>query len=307
MRVCLVVPDPSDPAHASVLRGLGAALRRRGHAVRAGLGGPPPDVVHLHLFSRGCARAAALRLPEGPALVATSQGASLGLLDDRKAFFRLLARARAVTAVSRAGLAELRTGGFVVPNGTDPVRASARRAGPDFLTVGRIAAYKGLDVMAMAFAGLPGAPAWTAVGPDQTGGRFRRFLDRLGVSDRVLLAGTLPRSRVVRLMSSCRVFVQPSRAENMPMALLEAMAAGAACAASDAAGCREALGGAGRLFRSGDPRFLGRVLQGLLVDAPLRGRLGRRAVRRAEGFSWDAAARRYERVYRYARARARPR
>ncbi|MBI5597462.1 MAG: glycosyltransferase family 4 protein [Elusimicrobia bacterium] len=307
MRIALVVPDPADPAHAALLRGLGGALRRRGHGVGRGLAGAPPDVIHLHVFSRGCSRLASLRLPEGCALVVTSQGASRDLIDDRASFSRLLRRADAVTAVSRAGLAQLRSAGFSVPNGTETGRAAAPRAGPDFLTVGRLAAYKGLDVMALAFAGLPGRPVWTVVGPDQTGGRFAAFLARLGVADRVVLTGSLPPGRVRRLMDSARVFVQPSRAENMPMALLEAMASGAACAASDIPGCRETLGRAGRFFRAGDARALGRVLGGLLADPALRRELGARARRRAEAFTWDAAARRYEVVYEYARARARPR
>ena len=305
MRVSLVVPDPADPAHASVLRGLGGALGRRGHRVLRGLGDPSPDIVHMHLFSRGCARAAAMRIPKGVPLVVTSQGASPDLLDDSRAFRSVLKRADAVTAVSRLGLSELAMPGFSVPNGTDPVRGSRSGSGPDLLSVGRIAAYKGLDVMALAFAGLPGRPVWTAVGPDQTGGRFARFLRRLGVADRVVLTGALPASRVRRLMASCRVFVQPSRSENMPMALLEAMSSGAACAASDIPGCREALGRAGRYFRKGDAAALRSLLSGLLSDPVLRGRLGALAARRAGAFSWDAAARGYERVYWYARARAR--
>lgn len=314
MRVALLVPDLRDPAHAAVASGLGPALEALGHAVlrcSVARGGVPaawrPDVVHIHAFSRRWVGRRAWRAPAGSAVVLTVQGADPSLVTDPWVLAALARDADCLTTVSRDGrraLAKrwprLARRAAVVANGARAGLPPRPRSGPDVLTVGRVAAYKGLDVLAMALSGLPGV-SWTFVGPDQTGGRFARFLSRLGLSDRARAAGPLPPASVRALMASCRVFVQPSRAENMPMALLEAMAAGAPCVSSDAGGCREALGRAGVLVRPGDEAALGRALSRLLGEPARARRLGRAARRRAGRFGWDAAARSYVRLY--ARAR----
>ena len=299
MRVALVVPDPRDPAHAAVRAGLGRALRARGHRLTKP---DSADVVHVHLFSRRWGRLRGLRTARSAALVVTLQGADPALTSDRRALAGWIKRADAVTVVSRAsrrsfpGAAQA----AVVFNGAAAPAARRARRGPDILTVGRLAAYKGLDLLAVALAGEPGL-RWTAVGPDQTAGRFARFVRRLGWGTRARLAGTLPPARVRALMASCRVFVQPSRAEGLPMALLEAMAAGAPCVASEAGGSPEALGRAGVLVPSGSPEGLRRAVGCLLRDSLRARRLGSAARRRAGLFTWDRAAKSYERLY--ARAR----
>lgn len=326
MRVALVVPDRRDPAHAAVLRGLGTALRLRGHGVvgfsghrgRAALAGALKrascDIVHAHLFSRRWSGLGGLGAAGLAPLVVTHQGASLVLTDDRRALADLVRRARRVTVVSRAGLRELlqafpaaRRKSSVVANGTLPGPASRRRSGPDLLTVGRVAAYKGLDLLALAVSRLAEGGRkvrWTIVGPDQTGGRFAGLLSKLGLARCARLTGALPAARVRALMASCRVFVQPSRAENMPMALLEAMAAGAPVVAADVGGCREAVraGREGLLVPPGDPDALAEALNRLLNDAAFRRRLGISARRRSRAFSWARAAAGYERAYEDARA-----
>ncbi|MBI3298081.1 MAG: glycosyltransferase [Elusimicrobia bacterium] len=317
MRVALVVPDRRDPAHAAVLRGLGAALRARGHAVSAWSGHERglarrlrgAEVAHLHVFSRRWAGLAGLAAPGGPPLVLTHQGASLAFTDDAAVLAALLGRARRVTAVSRAGLRELlrvhpgvRRKASVVPNGAPVGPAPRRRSDAGLLSVGRVAAYKGLDILALALARLreEGLSArWTVVGPDQTGGRFARFVERLGLTPYVRLTGALPPARVRALMAGCGVFVQPSRAEGLPMALLEAMAAGAPVLAADAGGCREAVraGRDGLLAAPGEPEALARALRRLLGDGALRRRLGAAAKRRSCDFTWAKAAAAYERIY----------
>ncbi|HBL19046.1 MAG TPA: hypothetical protein DD417_20360 [Elusimicrobia bacterium] len=325
LRLLLAVPSSGDPAHRRVARALAARYRARGHRVRvfspavgaadaaaagafaALLRAQRSDAAHVHCFSRGSGFLGRVRFPPGLRLVLTHQGAALDLLEGPAAFRRALARADRVTAVSAAGLRELgafapgiRRKACLVYNGTDPFPArGGRPAGRPFvLTVGRIAAYKGLDLMALAFAGLLADGAdldWAAVGPDQTGGEFQRFLRRLGIADRVRLTGALPPRRVASLLARCLFFAHPSRLENMPMALLEAMAAGKAVAASRAGGIPEAVadGRSGLLFPAGSVRGLQAALTRLHSDSGLRTRLGRAALRRARDFSWDRIADRY--------------
>jgi glycosyltransferase involved in cell wall biosynthesis len=64
------------------------------------------------------------------------------------------------------------------------------------------------------------------------------------------------------------------------MALLEAMASGAACVASDVGGVGELLGPAGKLVQSGDEDALYQAVEMLLDDESQRRELGEKARRR---------------------------
>ncbi len=92
------------------------------------------------------------------------------------------------------------------------------------------------------------------------------------------------RDDVPEISSLLDVFVLPSRIEGFSLALLEAMARGLPCIASDAGGNREALAeGGGRLYPPGDGAALARELAALLDDpaaARAQGEAGRARVRR---------------------------
>jgi glycosyltransferase involved in cell wall biosynthesis len=330
MRVLILVPTRSDPAHRRVLRSLRREFSRAGDRVsvfppRDGLSPARsrrelarllaqrrPDACLIQHFSRGLGWLGAARFPAGLRLVLAHQGASLDLLEDRASFRTLARRADRVTCVSRDGLRklrvqlpELRAKSSYVPNGADIPRAP-RRAGPAprrpfILSVARLAAYKGTDVLLMAFAGLARErPDLDLVicGPDQSGGGLPRFAARLGLGARVRMLGSVSAARVASLLERCVFFALPSREENMPMALLEAMAAGKASAASRAGGIPEVSrhGLEALLVAPGDAAALERALRRLSEDAALRRRLGAAAARRARAFSWRAAAARYRRL-----------
>jgi phosphatidyl-myo-inositol dimannoside synthase len=110
------------------------------------------------------------------------------------------------------------------------------------------------------------------------------------------LAGQLPAGRVedygyvgdratyMSLLRGGDLFVHPSRAEGVPKALVEAMAAGLPIVAADAGSVSDVLGdGArGRLVQSGDPLALADAVRSLLADRPERARL------REAGLAWAA-------------------
>lgn len=309
MRVLVAVPSDGDPAHRAVLRGLVGALRRAGADARGVRGfsrlGVGADVVHAHLFSRAADPRAFSRLGGRTVLVVTHQGAAAALSDDAAALARLAARADALTAVSAAGRAELealaRFPVSVVPNGADRLplrRRPGRRGPPEVLTVGRLAAYKGLDILAVALAELAARglrTRWTALGPDQTGGRLPAFARRLGLDAR--FPGAVPPAAVRRALARAAVFVQPSRLEGSALALAEAMSAGLPVVASRAGGNPALVGRGGLLVPVGDARALSRALARVLGGPALARRLGAAARRRSRRSTWDEAARRYMRLY----------
>lgn len=119
-----------------------------------------------------------------------------------------------------------------------------------------------------------------------------------GLEERVRLHGHHP--SVDRVMSCWDLFVLGSKHEGLPMSLLEAMSAGAACVCTAVGGVPEVIrdGETGRLVPPDDPSALADALGELLRDAEERRRLALRAKQEVEArFSTSAMTQRYIRVY----------
>lgn len=92
-----------------------------------------------------------------------------------------------------------------------------------------------------------------------------------GVADQVSFLGSLPRSKVLEWLDRIDVYIQPSRQEGLPRAVVEAMSRGVPCLGSKAGGIPELLP-ASRLFDVGRgmPASIAAMLEGLstqeLVD-----------------------------------------
>ncbi|MCO6045447.1 glycosyltransferase family 4 protein [Aeoliella sp. ICT_H6.2] len=115
---------------------------------------------------------------------------------------------------------------------------------------------------------------------------------------RVNLTGFQPRA--ARLLAAADVFVMPSRAEALCVAVLEAMTAGVCPVVSDAGGLKEAVraGQDGIVFPNGDVGALAEVLRLLHADRTLLARYGASAQDRAlRQFSSDAVAARLLQIY----------
>jgi glycosyltransferase involved in cell wall biosynthesis len=95
------------------------------------------------------------------------------------------------------------------------------------------------------------------------------------------------------------VFVFPSHDEGMPMAVLEAMAAGLPVVATAVGGIPELLedGENGMLVAPRAPKDLSRALERLCRDPRLRLRMGSRSARLAQDFDIDLYARRLSSIY----------
>lgn len=107
------------------------------------------------------------------------------------------------------------------------------------------------------------------------------------------------REDVPDLLGLLDCFVLPSGIEGFSLALLEAMARGLPCVATDAGGNREALdGGSGVLYPPGDDEALTKALARLLADPDASRSMGRRAKARAfEEFDVKKTVTRTEAVY----------
>ena len=111
--------------------------------------------------------------------------------------------------------------------------------------------------------------------------RLRRkaeaLVARLGLQQQVRFLGNV--ADLPQRLAATQVFVLSTHWEGMPLALVEAMAAGCACIASDVVGARELIedGSTGLLVAHADAAALAGALGRLLQDAQLAERLGRAA------------------------------
>jgi glycosyltransferase involved in cell wall biosynthesis len=108
-------------------------------------------------------------------------------------------------------------------------------------------------------------PRWTA--------ELKREADVLGVSDHFHLLGARP--NVVDFLRACDIFVFPSLYEGLGIALIEAMAAGCVCVATNTGPIPEVVenGKDGLLVPPADADALARVICDLLDDAARRSQL----------------------------------
>lgn len=183
-------------------------------------------------------------------------------------------------------------------------RAEIRRAvglpdaGVLILAVGNLYPVKDHATLLRALPELPGARVAIAGRGDEEP-KLRQLAAELGIETRVHLLGL--RDDVDRLLAAADLFVQPSRSEGLPLAVLEAMAAGLPVVATQVGGMAEAVvdGETGILVEPARPDELARALRLLLESEALRTRMGRAARARAEAeFSVETMARRYVALYR---------
>lgn len=165
---------------------------------------------------------------------------------------------------------------------------------PTFITVTRLVAQKGLDVLlkaaAIAFAELPG---WrlAIVGGGPLREELQSLAQDLGIAPRIDWLGYL--DDPIPYLRASKFFVLTSRFEGSPNALLEAMACGLASVVADASpGPLELIGDdAGLVVPVEDAAATAAAIVRLANDEGLRARLGEAAVKRTEMYQVDAAMR----------------
>jgi len=185
---------------------------------------------------------------------------------------RLAPRCTLGIAVSAFNETELREAGYgrtavvppaaLVPAGTGSAAAhdAPPRPGARWLSVGRLAPNKGIELAAAALLVArehhdPGATL-TVVGRPVVApyaGALRRFVDDLGLHDAVAFAGVLSDADLADALARADVLVIPSRHEGFGVPVLEAMTMGVPVVANRAGALPEVVGDGGLLVDAADP------------------------------------------------------
>lgn len=171
----------------------------------------------------------------------------------------------------------------VIHCGIDPECYTLRNhtgEGSQLLFVGRLAVLKGLPILIDALGRLrarrPGIRL-TIVGAGPEGAGIEARARAQGLGDHVRFAGYQPPEQVSEWLRTADVFVLPSLAEGVPVAVMEAMASGVPVVATRVGGLSELVddGASGYLVPAGAPGALADRIESLLDDPELRNRMGR--------------------------------
>lgn len=332
LRVCSLAPIREGPI-SSQLRALGipvysldkARLRNVRHIAELAtlVRKHRIDVLHTHLSDANIIGAAAGALTRRPVVATLHTPRDVypryGAVKQALQNFALRFGARVIIACAP----EVRTEALDrlhlpasklidVPNGIDirafaeldPVVVNDRRRellgageGPLVLTVGNMRAAKGHEhlvaAIRLAVERLPGLMV-VIVGEGRSyEAVVRERISALGLEDRVLLAGR--RQDIPELLAAADLFVLPSVREGLPLALLEAMAAGKPVVATAVGGVPRVVedGVTGRLVPPADAAALAEALVGVLAQPELARRLaqaGQQRVRQTYGAAaWSRA------------------
>jgi glycosyltransferase involved in cell wall biosynthesis len=187
-------------------------------------------------------------------------------------------------------LPQLESRVLVVPSGV-PIFSNGVDIQPrwDLIFVGRLEHVKGVDTLLQSLILLREEgwqPSVLIVGDGSQAQRLEKLCRRWGLESQVVWIGA--RTDVDNLLRAARIFVLPSRAEGLPMALLEAMAAGKPIIATAVGGVPEALehGKEALLVPPENPRALMGAIKMLLSNPEQAQHLGEAARQKArERFS----------------------
>lgn len=278
------------------------------------------DMVHLHLAMNGSVLRklilAALARWSGRPVILHVHGSDFHLFADalppraRRLMVGEMARAARIVAigavwrdylVERLGLpADLVA---VVHNGVplpEPAPEPPAGAACMILSLGQLGPRKGTPELLAALGRLAGRPWRAVIAGDGDVEPSRATAAGLGLAERVSIPGWVGEAEAKRLLAEADIFVLPSRTEGLPVALLEAMAAGLAVVSTPVGAIPSVVddGADGLLVPPGSVDALTTALASLLDDAALRRRLGQAARRRiADGFTIDATTRQLFTLY----------
>ncbi|TXS89794.1 glycosyltransferase family 4 protein [Parahaliea aestuarii] len=199
----------------------------------------------------------------------------------------------------------------VVPNIVDtecftPVERMPGAAVPLRLAVTRnLEALYGLDTAIRSLALIqehrPGSTLTIAgTGPERSA--LQALAEQLGLASSVYFAGRLSREDVARLYAEADVLLNPSRVDNMPNSVLEAMASGLPVVSTAVGGVPYIIedGVTGLLVAPDAPQEMTDAVLALAQDAGLYRRIAAAALAQTRAYTWPAVREQWLALYRAA-------
>jgi glycosyltransferase involved in cell wall biosynthesis len=168
---------------------------------------------------------------------------------------------------------------------------------------GRLSKEKGVDVLIRAFSlvikniSKPIKLLIVGSGPEET--YLKQLTRSLEIENKVVFMPLLSRSKFIRILAKCSVFVLPSFYETFGVVILEAMSLGKPVIASNVAGPNEIITHwfNGFLFSPGNSYELADYIKMLIEDKNLRKHIGMNARNTASKYDFNLIVNRYLELY----------
>lgn len=297
---------PYWPAWLGSLRGLRAGARLLAYIVRLWRAAGRADLLHVmansgwswHLFAVPAIWiASARRVP----VIVNYRGGEAGEFLDRSASGVRKSMRRVTRLVVPSGFLDqiFRKHGMpatVVPNIVDTARfrpdiAGGVHAPPDIVVARNLEPIYDNATALRAFALLrtqhPQASlAIAGTGPQE--GELRSLAAELGIAEHVRFTGRLDRDAMAKLLRLSRIALNPSRVDNMPNSVLEALASGVPVVSTRVGGVPFIVedGATALLVPAGDAAAMASALDRLLTDDALASRLAMRGLAEVQRYTW---------------------
>lgn len=174
---------------------------------------------------------------------------------------------------------------------------------PSIVFVGHLAYRKGIDILLEAFnillsRGIKANPKLHIVGSGILEKTCREYVARAHTSDKVCFWGSVPESLKFRIMKGSDIIVIPSRHENAPIILLEAMAAGKPVIASRVGGIQEVFQhGVNGILTDPSSDQIAIAIESLCKNERLVEEYERKNQEVARIFAWEKIAQSYATLY----------
>ncbi|MCL5667027.1 MAG: glycosyltransferase [Patescibacteria group bacterium] len=172
------------------------------------------------------------------------------------------------------------------------LRPGRKDAQPLVLYLGRLKAYKSVDVLVKAFrevlARLPLARLVIA-GSGEEERRLKSLAENLGLRQKVVFAGKVSEKEKLSLLQRAWVLVNPSLVEGWGITTIEANACGVPVVAANVSGLCDSVKNphTGFLVAHGDVQGFSRKILLLLNNHDLRNKMGKEAIKWAKEFDWN--------------------
>ncbi|HMV92686.1 MAG TPA: glycosyltransferase family 4 protein [Thauera aminoaromatica] len=303
------VNAPYRPAWVERLKGVRALFRLLPYLLRLWQAAGRANLMHVmansgwswHLFAAPAVWIGWLR--GVPVVVNYRGGEAAGFLARSAAVVRATLR-RASSLVLPSGFllevfARHGMAGRIVSNIVDLERfhpATAPRAageGPHLVVARNLEALYGNDTALRAFALLaphhPGARLSIA-GSGPEAGALAALAYELGIADRVRFTGRLDRDQMAALYRDADLMLNPSRVDNMPNAILEALASGLPVVTTDVGGIPFIVtqGHTAMLVPPDDPQAMADAAHKVLADTGLRAALVAAGCAEVQRYRWSS-------------------
>lgn len=172
------------------------------------------------------------------------------------------------------------------------------------LFLGRISPIKDLEVVIKSLVLLEDKSIiFEMVGPAELEYKIQltNLIKKLNLERRVVFSPAVyDLKEKIKKIDSCKIFVLPSKSEGMPQSLIEAMARGKICIASDITSIKDIIqdNQNGFLFKQGDEHQLSNIFKKVLkIDSFIINNIMNNAIQMSKRFKWSVLIKDFKKAY----------